>query len=155
MLVLLVAILYGLAFAFFATQNTLPTTLRLGDYLFTGIPLYLVVLGSLLLGTLLALVINLIESIPNSFALWSKDHKIDAADRTIEDRDRRIQELQMENIRLREREEHTVASEPSDEHVPTSYDQPVAKRSIWARIKDSFRPKHDHATPRFPIFKHY
>ena len=45
MLVLLVAVISGVAIAYFGMQNISPVTIRLNDYVWNDVPLYLVIVG--------------------------------------------------------------------------------------------------------------
>jgi len=50
MLVLLVAVISGVAIAYFGMQNISPVTIWLNDYVWNDVPLYLVIVGSLFVG---------------------------------------------------------------------------------------------------------
>lgn len=136
MLVLVVAILYGFVFAYFATQNTLQVTLTLGNFVFTGVPLYLIALGSLLMGTLLALVINLIESVPTNLALRDNETRIIDANQTIENQTKRIHALEMENLQLKDSEPRVITYSDQVQTI-------TPKRSVWDKLKENFRTKHN------------
>jgi len=66
MLVLLVGVIFGLAIAYFATQNTTPVTIHIAQYAFEG-PLYLVVMGSLFVGLLIAWILYFGRSVAQSW----------------------------------------------------------------------------------------
>lgn len=144
MLILVAVILYGVLFAIFSTQNTVPVQVKLGENMLSGVPLYMVVLGSLLMGTFLALVINLIESIPTTFALKSRENKIDQAAKRIDDQNIKIQELEMENAKLRDTqdyEQNAITPPPSEQ----PYYPEAQHKSLWGKIKDNFRSKDTHS----------
>lgn len=82
-LILIFAILFGLGLAFFATQNTNGVTITLANTPLTEIPLYIIVIGSLLLGLLLASFFNVANLISSAFKLRGKDTTIKGADKTI------------------------------------------------------------------------
>jgi cell division protein FtsB len=63
MLILIIVISLSLAMAYFATQNVAPVTLFIGNFTLLGIPLYAVVLGSMLIGVLLSGVLYLINNL--------------------------------------------------------------------------------------------
>ena len=52
MLVLLVAVISGIAIAYFGMQNISPVTIRLNEYVWNDVPLYLVIVGSVVGWTL-------------------------------------------------------------------------------------------------------
>jgi len=54
MLVLMVAVIFGIAIAYFGMQNISPVTIRLNEYVWNDVPLYLVIVGSLFVGLFVA-----------------------------------------------------------------------------------------------------
>jgi uncharacterized integral membrane protein len=101
MLVLLIAVISGLAIGYFATQNTTPVTIRFNDYLWEDIPLYLVMLGSLLVGLFMAWILYFARSVSSRLTIYGKDHAVKKAQDTVVDLERRVQELEVENARLK------------------------------------------------------
>lgn len=98
---LIVAVIAGLLFAFFATANTAGVTINIGNYLLNNVPLYLVALGSLLLGLLISWVISLVDSLSSGLSLRSKEQQIKQTEHRLEDLKSRVQELEIENARLK------------------------------------------------------
>ncbi len=97
---LIIIVLYGLAFAYFATQNTAGVVVKLGDYIWT-LPLYVVAFGSLLAGLLVSWIISVI----NSLLDWSEGRKMETAyqdtRQTVYDLSKRVHDLELENTHLR------------------------------------------------------
>lgn len=116
---LIAAVLFGLAFAFFATQNTTGVTLRFYDVVWTGVPLYLIALGSLLVGFIIAWIISLFDWAATTLTVYDKDHSIRKRERVINDLSHRINELEIENAKLRGNDTEAVIHEPSIEKTPT------------------------------------
>lgn len=109
MLTLVLTVIFGLIFAYFATQNTEGVTMRFAEYNSAIIPLYLVVLGSLLVGLLLAWLINFINSIASSITLHGKESELKKAERMVAELTKRIHQLELENTRLKaENNEETL-----------------------------------------------
>ena len=54
MLVLLVAVISGIAIAYFGMQNISPVTIRLNEFVWNDVPLYQVIVGSLFVGLFMA-----------------------------------------------------------------------------------------------------
>ena len=114
MLSLLFAIIFGLAIGFFATQNTAPVTLQFGHFQFDNIPLYLAMIGSLIVGLLIATLFYLGRTASSHLGgygrrHWVKRSEIDTTD-TIAleearaDRARleqQVRQLESENARIR------------------------------------------------------
>jgi uncharacterized integral membrane protein len=102
MLVLLVAVLFGLGIGYFATENTIPVTIRLAEYALEDVPLYLVVMGSLLVGLFIAWILYIARSVSTRLTIYGKDQVVRKTRRTVSDLERRVHELEVENARLRQ-----------------------------------------------------
>lgn len=109
--VIILAVIVGLGIGYFATQNTVLVSLHFGSFVLTNVPLYLVVVGTLLLGLLLAWVFYLIHSFSSSITLHGKESKIKEANKTITDLTKEIHKVELENARLKEK----VGEEDLDE----------------------------------------
>ena len=73
---LLIAILFGLGIGYFATENTTPVTIRLADYALEEVPLYLVVVGSLLVGLLIAWILYIARSVSARLTIYGKNQVV-------------------------------------------------------------------------------
>jgi uncharacterized integral membrane protein len=113
MLALLIAVIFGAAVGYFATQNTIPVTLRVADYAIEEVPLYLVVIGSLLIGLFVGWILSVARSVSSSLAIRGKNTEVRRARETIADLEERVRDLEVENARLRTRE-----PEPAEYHEP-------------------------------------
>jgi uncharacterized integral membrane protein len=136
MLSLIVAILFGVSLTFFAFQNSVGVPVALGSYQVFAIPLYLVVVFSVLLGILMASFISGIEGISSYLTLRRKNHIITTDERTINELQQKIHNLEMENAKLRSehKEERRILA---DERVAT---EDMAQRpSFFDRIFPSSR----------------
>jgi uncharacterized integral membrane protein len=102
MLVLLVAVLFGLGIGYFATENTTPVTIRLAEYALEDVPLYLVVVGSLLVGLFIAWILYIARSVSARLTIYGKDQVVRKTRRTVADLEQRVHELEAENARLRQ-----------------------------------------------------
>lgn len=101
MLTLIFTILFGIGFAFFATQNISTTTISLGPYIFAGVPLYLVALLSLFVGILLSAIISGLNSFAAYLSLRGKDVKIHQTEKEVDRLQDKIKLLEMENAKLK------------------------------------------------------
>lgn len=102
MFALIILVIFGLGMAYFATQNTIPTIINIGNYRFANIPMYLVVIGSLLLGVFISWIVSIADGFSSSLAIHGKDVKIKDADKTIDELKEEKNELEIENARLKE-----------------------------------------------------
>lgn len=110
MFTLIVLVVFGIGVAFFATQNTQTISITLANYPMTGIPLYLIVLGSLLLGFVVSWITNLIDVISSALKIHGKESTIKDANKQISELTKRVHQLELENERLKAESGH-----PSDD----------------------------------------
>ena len=101
--VIILAVIVGLGIGYFATQNISLIHLYFGPYVTPNIPLYLVVIGAVLLGLLLAWIFSLVNSLSSKITLHGKENKIKEDQKTIAELTREIHQLELENTRLQER----------------------------------------------------
>lgn len=101
MSILIAAILFGLGFAYFATQNTDGVTLKAGGYVLPAIPAYLVILSSLLIGLIIAWILSSISWVSSMMTIRGKDSKIRHTETTVNKLESKIRELELENSKLR------------------------------------------------------
>lgn len=99
-MVIIIVIVLSLIFAFFATQNTSGVTLRIGATMLVNLPLYLVVLGSLLVGFLISWIFSLIDSLSSKFTIHGKDSTIKQTKKTVVDLTKKVHQLELENAKL-------------------------------------------------------
>jgi len=104
----------GAIMAYLAQNNLMLVTLRLGNYTFPGIPLFYVIIGSLLTGLGLSYLIYLVNSIFTGFAMHGKDNKIKQGKSDIVDLTKQIHQLEIENERLKN---NTTIIEPQDKNA--------------------------------------
>lgn len=86
--------------SFFATQNTGTVHLFFGNYLIQGVPLYIVVIGSLLLGIFISWLISLIDTFSSKLAIHGKVSEINEAHKTINKLQQENRNLEIDNARL-------------------------------------------------------
>lgn len=101
MLFLITVILASLGFVYFALQNMAGITITLANYQLLDVPIYLVVLGSLLLGLFISWLLSTISSIATEFTIYGKDKKINRAEHAIDDLHKKIVGLEKENAQLK------------------------------------------------------
>ena len=101
MLVLLVAVFSGVAIAYFGLQNISPVTIRLNEYVWDDVPLYLVIVGSLFVRLFIAWILYFARSVSSTLTIYGKDRAMKKAKHTVADLEHRVQELEAENARLK------------------------------------------------------
>lgn len=137
MLSLILLVIFGLGMAFFATQNTGMLHIWLGNYLLSGIPLYVVVIVSLLLGVVASWIISLADNFSSILTLHWKDSELKKAHKTIDELIRDNNELELENTRLKERV-NIKPSAAEETNLDHTHDDSI-KPSLFPNIRPSFR----------------
>lgn len=107
MFVLVVLVLFGIGGAFFATQNTQTVSITLANYFLRGVPLYLIVLGSLLLGFIVSWLISLVDVVSSAFKNHGKDSALKEAHKQVAELTKRVHQLELENERLKVESGHS------------------------------------------------
>jgi uncharacterized integral membrane protein len=101
MLALLITVIFGLGIGYFATQNVDPITIQFADYVLEGVPLYAVILGSLLAGLVMAYVLYLAQSTSSQLKIYGNNYADKRARQALADLERRVDQLETENARTR------------------------------------------------------
>jgi uncharacterized integral membrane protein len=107
MLNVIVAVVFALFFGYLATQNPTPVVLRAAGYSLPAIPLYVVAVGSLLLGLLLGWVFNMITWATSAWTMRGKDKQIHKSETSLNKLNDKLRELEIENARLKESRKDT------------------------------------------------
>jgi len=111
---LILFLVIGGVMVYLAQNNLTLVTLRLGTYTFSGIPLFYIIIGSLLTGLGLAYFIYLINSIFIAFSMRRKDSAIKHGKSDIVDLTKQIHQLELENERLKN---NSTVIEPQDKNA--------------------------------------
>jgi putative membrane protein len=110
MLILILLLIVGSVLVYISRYNFMPVTLNLGMYVLADIPLFYVIIGSVLVGLLVAYILYLIDAIIASFELKGKDKEIRKTRTEVLELTKRVHQLELENERLK----HTSKIEPED-----------------------------------------
>ena len=112
MLLLILLLVTGSLLAYVSKYNLTPVSLNLGPYVFSDIPLFYVIIGSLLTGLILAFVMHAFRDISNSWILRGKKNEIKKGRGKVLELTKRIHQLELENERLK----HVPRHEPKDKN---------------------------------------
>lgn len=99
MLAVILTIVFAIVVAYFATQNTTLVTISMTEYNWT-IPMYLVVLISLLVGFVFAWLLHLMNASVAFFSLMGKDRAIKKGEKVNKGLAHKVQDLEMEKAKL-------------------------------------------------------
>lgn len=99
MLAVLLTIIFAIAVAYFATQNTAAIIINILGYS-SVVPVYLVVLLSLLVGFIFAWILHLMNAFASLFALRGKDNAIKKEKKVNTELTNKVHDLEIEKTRL-------------------------------------------------------
>jgi len=99
MLAVILTIIFAIGVAFFATLNTAVVTINVPRYSI-AVPLYLVVLISILLGFIFAWLLHLMNAFTSLFALRGKNNMIMKEKKTNTELTKKVHDLEIENTNL-------------------------------------------------------
>lgn len=100
MLVLILSLIVGSLLVYISRFNFQPVSVNLGFYALLNIPLFYVIVGSLLIGLVLSYIAYLINSISNSLALRGKNSEIKKNKEEVLELTKQVHQLEIKNERL-------------------------------------------------------
>lgn len=101
MLILILFLIVGSILAYLSQSNLMPVSVYFGPYVWSDIPLFYVMIGSLLAGLVLSYLIHLVDAIATSFTLRGKDKEINKKKITVLELTKRVHQLELENEKLK------------------------------------------------------
>ncbi|KKT38497.1 MAG: hypothetical protein UW35_C0017G0010 [Candidatus Collierbacteria bacterium GW2011_GWF2_44_15] len=110
MLVLILLLVVGSGLVYISRYNFTPVTLNFGIYSLSDIPLFYVIVGSLVTGLLLSYLVYIVNSILTTFKLRGKDKEIKKQKGEVLELTKRVHQLELENEKLK----HEPSVEPED-----------------------------------------
>jgi uncharacterized membrane protein (DUF106 family) len=100
MLVLILSLIVGSMLVYISKFNFQPVSINLGFTVFSGIPLFYVIVGSVLVGLILSYLAYIILEISTSFRLRGKDHEIKITKEEVLELTKRVHQLEIKNEKL-------------------------------------------------------
>ncbi len=98
---LILLLIGGSVIAYLSLQNTMLVSLHFLDYTIPNLPLYYVIIGSMLVGLLLSYIIYVVHTVVMRFNLLKKDKKIMQEKEQVAELTKRVHKLELENVRLK------------------------------------------------------
>src|SRR5205085_11349701 len=99
MFAVIITIIFAIGVAFFATQNTASVFINIPHYS-RSVPLYLVVLVSILIGFVFAWLLHLLHAFTSVFALRGKDNAIKKEKKVNTELANKVHDLEIEKTKL-------------------------------------------------------
>lgn len=131
MFALILVVLVGLGIALFAQQNSQTVGVVIGSYFFPAVPVYLVVIFSLLFGLFVAWILSVMDFFSHSLLLRRKDSVIHTAEKRVSELEDRVHRLETENAKLQGETASEAVHEREDDH---EHDH----RSFGEQLRDRF-----------------
>jgi len=110
MLVFILLLVVGSILVYISKFNFMPVSVNLGLHVFSDIPLFYVIAGSLLTGLVLSYLVYLVHAISLSFKLRGKNKEIKKNKDEVLELTKRVHQLELENEKLK----HYSDAEPED-----------------------------------------
>lgn len=100
MLILILFLVVGSMLVYISKFNFQPVSVNLGFYILPNVPLFYVIIGSLLIGLVLSYLAYLVNSISNSFVLRGKNSEIKKNKAEVLELTKRVHQLEIKNEKL-------------------------------------------------------
>ena len=100
MLTIIFSLIVGSLLVYISRFNFQPVSLNFGFTVFSGVPLFYVIVGSLLIGLILSYLMYIVNSISNSFVLRGKNCEIKKNKAEVLELTKRVHQLEIKNERL-------------------------------------------------------
>ncbi len=110
MLILILLLIVGSALVYISKYNFMPVSVNFGSYVLSDVPLFYVIVGSLLIGLVLSYVAYFVKEISTFFTLRGKDDEIKKDKDEVLELTKRVHQLELENEKLK----HSPDIEPED-----------------------------------------
>lgn len=127
MLSLIVVFLFALGVAYFAIQNVFAVPIVFGSYVLQNVPLYFVVIASMLVGILLASLISSIDTLAAYMKLRGKENRIHSDEKAIDNLQQKVHDLEVQNAELKSAHNHPDARTAHTE-IATTEDEQAHRR---------------------------
>ena len=101
MLVVILLLIVAVAIVYISQFNFMLVSVNLGWYTFSNIPLFYVIIASLVIGLALSYIVYVVHAISTSFKLHGKNKEIKKDKEEILELTRRIHQLELENEKLK------------------------------------------------------
>lgn len=113
MLIFIVLLLLGAAMAYLSKFNAMPVSVNFGSYILEDIPLFYVIIGSLLIGLFLSYAVYLVDTLFISWTIRGKNKELKKNQQEALQLSKRIHQLELENERLK----NGSTAEPKDDRA--------------------------------------
>lgn len=113
MLVLILFLVVGSILVYISKFNFMPVSVNFGVYVFSDIPLFYVIVGSVVFGLALSYLVYLVHAISTSFTLRGKNKEIKKNKEEVLELTKNVHQLELEN----EKQKNNTNVEPQDKNA--------------------------------------
>ena len=113
MFTLILFLIVGSTLVYISKFNFMPVSANLGMYVFKDIPLFYVIVSSLLIGLVLSYILYLVHVVSTSLKLRGKNKEIKKDKDEVLELTKRVHQLELENEKLK----HSKSVEPEDQNA--------------------------------------
>lgn len=111
MLTIILLLVVGSLLVYISKYNFMLVSINFGQFVLSDIPLFYVIVGSIILGLLLSYILYLAQAISTSFTLRGKNNQIKKNKSEVLELTKRVHQLELEKEKLK----HEPRSEPEDD----------------------------------------
>lgn len=113
MLILILLLVVGSVLVYISKYNFVPVTVNLGLYTFSSIPLFYVIVASVIFGLVLSYLVYLVHDISTSFTLRGKNKEIKKEKDEVFELTKNVHQLELAN----EKQKNNNNAEPQDKNA--------------------------------------
>lgn len=113
MLILILLLVVGSVLVYISKYNFVPVTVNLGLYTFSSIPLFYVIVASVIFGLVLSYLVYLVHDISTSFTLRGKNKEIKKEKDEVFELTKNVHQLEL----AKEKQKNNNNAEPQDKNA--------------------------------------
>lgn len=107
MIILILILVTGLGLVFVSKYNFTPVTVNFGSFAITNIPLFYVIVGSVVFGLLISYLVHTVSSVSTYFAFRGKNNQLKKEKEDVLELTKRVHQLEIENEKIKHEPEVT------------------------------------------------
>lgn len=101
MIILILILVIGSGLVYISRYNFAPVTVNFGTFALTDVPLFYVIVGSIIFGLLISYLVHLVTSVSTYFALRGKDKELQKEKQDVLELTKRVHQLEIENEKIK------------------------------------------------------
>lgn len=110
---LILLLVVGLLITYVSKFNSMPVAVNFGQYILNDVPLFYVIVGSLIVGLVLSYILFIFHRVSTSMKIRGKDNEIRKTKDEVLDLTKQVHQLELTN----EKQKNSKRSEPVDQNA--------------------------------------